>query len=121
MRSSAHGCCLKGLKPLPLDTEDAALLWRSCVALSMLPEGVVFTDSPSSACCPCPGPLSVGLLGSLCAHHRSIMWACTISERSNGGAFLISPVTPQVTEAPPLTRSCHVTNKSSSGASIWQP
>ncbi len=72
MRSSAHGCCLKGLKPLPLETEDAALLWRSCVALSMLPEGVVFTDSPSSACCPCPGPLSVGLLGSLCAHHRAL-------------------------------------------------
>ena len=84
MRSSAQGCCLRGLKPFPLDTEDAALLWRSCVALSMLPEGVMFADGPSSPYCPCPGPLSVGLLGSLCAHHRSLLQGLAARRHAGG-------------------------------------
>lgn len=73
IRLSAHGCCLGSFRPRTLETEEAALFCRSWVMLSMLPEGVVLADVPSPPYCPFPGASSVGLLGILCSHKKSML------------------------------------------------
>lgn len=58
-----------------LDREEAALLWPSCDALSVLVVGVVAIERPLSVLCTLPAKgLRDGLLGSPCTQREPQMF-----------------------------------------------